>query len=375
MSTKLNKNLVVFISTSIALMNSSGVVLADDDLSKKLANAEELITQHKAKQAAVLLREIIRSNPENAQAHIQLGAALASLGSDTEAIMEEQQGLKLDPKSYWARKFLGKMYANQAKLEANQQKMQDAINLLKEARDLKPDSCGAQLDLGTAYLAAAKDDDAITAFRKAKEIKPANVEAHVKLALLLSKKKEFPEAIVEAKEGVKLAGNQAETHLVLADTLLESGDNAGAIESYKETIAANGYDALGSKNPVTAASALSGLGWAIAAPKDAGNDKLEEATLDQRKAMKAYPPFLLAYVRLAELLARQNKNKEAESVYQSTYKNSNGSSAVAMSYAKFLEFTGRKDDAREILKKVLEKSPDNKQVSDALAALEQNKTK
>lgn len=337
------------ISTTLLIFSLSvtGIVAqAAEDLAGKIARADDLLNKGKARPAAVLLREVIRSNPDNAQAHMELGAALAQLADNDKydaAIAEEKLALKLDPGSYGARKILGHIYANL-------HKTQDAIITLKEACDIKPASFSARRDLGTAYLAAGKIDDAIGAFKKATELKPENAECHLKLSQLFSLKKDFTHAIPEAAEAVRYGGNKAETHLVLANLKLDSGDAAGSIDSFKTAIEKNGFDALGCRNPLTAASAFSGLGWALAAG-DAGKKNLDESISDQRKAIKAYPSFLTAYLRLAELLSRQDKNKEAEAVYQKGLRLSGDDPALAASYAQFLERNGRKAEAQNIRKK------------------------
>lgn len=356
---------VLFIDVNVAVSAE-----VQEDAVQKLNKAEQLLTRGKAKAAALLLHDVIRSNPNNGQAHALLGASMAARVDDNkydEAIAEEQLALKLDPGSFWARKVLGKIYANQHRVP-------ESIEILKEACRLKPDSYAAWKDLGTVYMSDGKLDDAIEAFKKAKDAKPAGVDAHLKLALLFSKKGDLPKAIAEARDSVRFGEKQAETHLTLATMLLESGDRAGAIDSFNSAIAANGYDALGCLNPLTQANALSGLGWAIAG-NDASKDQLNEAVQDQRKAIKAFPSFLPAYVRWADLLCRQQRHKEAESVYITALKMSSGSTIVAVPYAKFLGQTGRNAQACSLLKNIVDKSPDNKPASDALSELQKNAQK
>jgi tetratricopeptide (TPR) repeat protein len=296
---------------------------------------------------------------------MQLGAALATLAQKDDydtAILEEKQALKLDPKSFGARIILGHIYANV-------NKPNEAISILKEACDLKPQSYGAQRDLGIACLTAGKVDEATAAFKKAIELNPKKEEAHLKLAGLLTLKGNYRDAIAEANEAVQLAGGDAQAHLALANALLESGDEAGSVDSFKNALHSNKtHDVL------TEANALSGLGWAIAS-KDPGKFDMDEGILDQRKAIKMFPPFLPGYTRLAELLSRQDKNKEAEDVYKSALKMSPDDPLVGTAYGKFLDRVGRKNEARTALQKVLEKTPKFKPASDALAALEQVKTK
>lgn len=355
----------VLLTLLVALAATAHAQAATDsqELSGKLAKAEKLIDAGKARAASVMLRDIIRSRPDNAEAHMQLGAALAALTENdnyVEAIAEEEKAIKLDSNSAGARRILGMIYANQRKHD-------DAINLLNEACKLNPNSFAAHRDLSKAYMAAGRIDDAVTAQRKAIDLKPDNYGAHSKLAVILAKKGDTESAIIEAKRAIDLGGKHAETHLLLANILLDSGDSAGSIEPFKDAIAANGYDALGCLNPLTAANALSGLGWALAAKPDATNDILDESLRYQKKAIKAHPGFLTAHIRTAQLLARRKRTKEAATMFQNLFKASHQEPTVGIAYAKFLTSSGKEDEARNILKKALEVSPENKQVSDELA--------
>lgn len=363
MSNNLTKSLSVSLALFVALSGATASYCADD-AAAKLAKADELMKQKKVKQAVDLLREVVSANPNNAQAHMQLGAGLASMADKKEdyepAVKEENEALRLDPKLFGARIILGHIYANQ-------EKSAESIKILKEACEMRPQSYGAHRDLGIACLAAGKIDDAIVAFKKATELKPKDEEAHLKLAILLSKKGNFRDAMAEASEACQVAGGDPEAHLALANITLESGDAAGSIDSFRSALRNNkAHDAL------TEANALSGLGWALAV-KDAAKNSVDEGVLDQRKAIKIFPPFLPAYVRLGELLSRQDKNKEAEESFKAAQKLSPDDAGVATSYARFLDHVNRKDEARTMLKKVLEKSPSFKPAADALNGIEQGK--
>jgi protein O-GlcNAc transferase len=355
MSNTLNKTLSISVALSLLLCGAASALAAGES-DAQLAKADEMMKQKKPKQAVELLRQIISSNPDNAHAHMQLGAALASLAEKEQydpAIKEEKEALRLDPKSFGARIILGHIYANL-------NKSAESIAILKEACEMRPGSYGAHRDLGIACLAGGKLDEAITAFKKAIEIKPKEEESHLKLSILLSKKGNFRDAIAEANEACQIAGGDPEAHLALANIVLESGDEGGSIEPFKRALAANK-----ARNALTEANALSGLGWALAA-KNAGKNDLDEGILDQRKALKVFPPFLPAYVRLAELLSKQDKNKEAEDSYKEALKISPDDAGVGTSYGKFLDRIGRKDEARAILKKVLDRTPNFKPAADAL---------
>lgn len=340
---------------------------AADDISQKLSKADDLLNKGKPKDAAAILRVLIAGHPDNAAAHMELGAALASLAENNNydaAIAEEQTALKLDPKSYGARKILGKIYANL-------NKSQESVKMLEEAAALMPTSYATQRDLGKAQMAAGKNEEAISSFRKAAALNPEKVDPHIKLAFLFSKKENHKEAIAEGRKAVQLDLSNPETHLALANALLASGDKAGAVEPFETAMDKNMSRQY--RNPLTAASATSGLGWAFSG-KESGEKGLAEAVAYQRKAIKIFPSFSPAYIRLAELLSKQGNNKEADLIYKTSMKYSGDEPSIATTYAKFLGRTGRPDEARTMLNKVLEKSPDNKAAAEALAEIDHNKS-
>ena len=351
--------------TSVVVLSAQFLLLlalpsrAAGDPAQDIAKADTLLNNGKPKQAAGILRGVISSHPDNAAAHMELGAALASMADNNEydaAIAEEETALKLDPKSYGARKILGQIYANQ-------NKMQESLKILEEACTYNPNSYGAHRDLGKAQMAAGKTDDAIRSFRKAVVLNPEKIDAHNKLAGLLSKTDQHKEAIEEARKAVKLDLSTPESHLALGNALLAAGDRSAAVEAFEKTMDTNAVK--GRRNPLTQASALSGRGWAFSS----SSAELQAAVNDQRQAIKIFPSFGPAYIRLAELLSRQDKNKEAESIYKSSMRFSGDDPSVATAYAKFLSKTQRGTEAREMLKKVLEKKPDYKPAVEALSQI------
>lgn len=350
------------IEKALGLSLVLGAVLGSDawaaaDSVKQLEKADKLLTAGKPQAAIDILHEVVRVDPDNASAHMQLGAALAKTITDDKydtAIKEEELALKLDPKSFGARIILGQIYANLSKYP-------DSIKILKEACELKPSSYGAHRDLGIAYQYAGKIDDAIATFRKAVDLKPEKPDAHFKLAVLLSKRGNTRDALNEANEAVRLAPGNDEAQIALGNIYLESrGDEVQAIEPFRRALG------ISRDNPF----ALSGLGMALAA-----QGKVDEGIENQKKALRVFPAYLPAYLRLAELLGKQSKDKEAEAVYQGALKLSPDDADARTAYAKFLEKTGRKDDARTELKKVLEKSPHFAPATEALAGLDGSKTK
>lgn len=353
--TKTNANLLG-LSLILAISGFAPAAQAADP-SEQLKKADLILQEGNPKASVEILREVIRTNPDSAQAHMQLGMALAALDSQAEkadyetAILEEKQALKLDPKSFGARIMLGHIYANL-------NKGPEAIAIIKEAIEIKPTSYGAHRDLGIAYLVAEKPEEAQAEFKKAIEINPKKYDAHMKLALVHSSNANFRDALNEAMEAVNLAGKASEaveSQLVFGTILIDSRNESEAIRPFKAVLAKE------KNNPI----ALSGLGWALAQT----DGKIEDGIRYQRSAIKVYP-YMPAYVRLAELLLKQNKPAEAEDEYKNALKINPDDPRVRTAYAKFLDGNGRKDDARGELKKVLDKKPNFKPASDALAGLD-----
>lgn len=350
---------------ALSLSGASGIVFAADDVDALIEKAYKMMQADKNKPAEVLLRDALRTSPDNAKLHMVLGKNLAAQATATRpdqrkhiedlyetAILEENQALKLDPKLFGAHIALGQIYANLGKNE-------QAIAEIKQACEIRPNSYGAHRDLGIACLTAGKVDEAIDAFKKATTIKPDQPEAHMKLAILLSKRNNVKDALSEAADAAKLAPKDPETHIALANITLESGDANGAIEPFKTALA------IAKNHP----NALSGYGLAIVKKDPA---QLAQGIEYQRKALvTSGGAFMPAYVRLAEFLYSSGKPVEAEDQYKKALKINPNDPLVGTAYGKFLEAAGRKDDARVALKKVLEKSPHFKPASDALAGLDQ----
>lgn len=332
---------------------------AEDALNKSLAKADDLLNKGKARQASILLREIIQSHPDSATAHMELGAALASMAENDkydEAIAEEEQAIKLDAKSYGARKILGHIYANQKKYT-------ESIKMLEEACALNPSSYTSRKDLGIAQMSAGKNAEALTSFEAACKLRPEKVEPHIKMSNIYLRDDRYKDAVAQGRAAVKLDISNPETHLALGNALLAAGDKAAAVEPFEKAMETNMVKAY--RNPITQASALSGLGWAYSGA-GASAQNINEAIANQQKALKIFPGFGPAHVRLAELLAVQGKNKEADTIYQNALKYSGDDPSVASAYAKFLNKTGHQAEAKALLNKVLEKSPDSKSAKTAL---------
>ena len=134
--------------------------------------------QGKLEEAIAEFRTAIRLKPDFAEAHYNLGIALAGQGKLEEAIAEYRAAIRLKPDDAEAHNNLGVALDGQGKLE-------EAIAEYREAIRLKPDFAEAHSNLGDALADQGKLEEAIAEYRTAIRLKPDDAEAHYNLGIAL----------------------------------------------------------------------------------------------------------------------------------------------------------------------------------------------
>lgn len=108
-------------------------------------------------------REVVREDPNLADAHVDLAAALALAGKDEEALKENREALRLDPSHY-----------------------------------------DASMNVGALLSRMGRNEEALTDFRRAAQLRPSSPEPHVYLALLAHTMNRRAEALAEAKAAAQI---------------------------------------------------------------------------------------------------------------------------------------------------------------------------
>src|SRR5579885_2362567 len=157
------------------------------------------------------LSQIVKENPTNEQARVELAGALADSNRRDEAITQFQEALRLKPNDPDAHSGLGivlletgdvagatehldralKLYGHipdaaytmyvRARIYTRQNDTKKAAALLTEAVTLRPDLAEAWSDLGLASKALMDDKGALQAFRRAAELNPSDAVAQYRL--------------------------------------------------------------------------------------------------------------------------------------------------------------------------------------------------
>ena len=111
-----------------------------------------------------MFRTACSAAPEDATAHLGLGAALKGLGDDHTAMEEFLRAIQLDPKLTQAYEYLGET-------QLGQHEYQDAITSLTQAERLNPADPELEDHLGDAYRQSGKKEEAQAAFGRAAKLR------------------------------------------------------------------------------------------------------------------------------------------------------------------------------------------------------------
>jgi len=292
------------------------------------------LQERKPELAIPLLREIVSIDPDNLNAHGNLGVLLFFQGNYSEAIPQMRSAVQAQP-DLWrieallgiAEKRTGDPIAAQDDLERAFAKLEDK-NIAKEA--------GLELvELDSSFGQFAKASSVIEKLEEllpedpqilfvAYEISvqmmdqsrlnmllvaPNSAEMHMIMGGELGRQGDHANAIAQYREAIKLNPMQPGVHYELAEQLKASPDpamNAQAEGEYKAAVKANQYDE----------KAWCGLGDSVA---EAGDFKAAEE--DYKKALALQPRDADAQTGLAIALITTNQMSEAVPLLESAVKN------------------------------------------------------
>jgi tetratricopeptide (TPR) repeat protein len=245
----------------------------------------------KLDEAIAEYREAIRLNPNSASSHINLGVLFCERSRDYPAAEREfRKAIELDPAK-------ANTLANLGKTLLLQNKLDEAIVVLREATGLKPDLDFAHNNLGNALANQGKLDEAIAEYRKAAQIKPDIAGYRINLGAALAARGKSEEAVREYHEAIRLEPNYADAHYILGQALSKQGKLDKAIGEYRTAIRLKPDNA----------QAYCNLGAILC---DAKRD-YPAAEAAFREAIRLKPDLANAHGNLGEALKNQGNVEEA----------------------------------------------------------------
>lgn len=176
-------------------------------------------------------RRALRLDAGAAAAHTLLGIILASAGGhDAEASEALTQAVALDPSSFDANFYLGRV----------QYALQDyagAARSLHAATRLDPRHVEARFFLGTAQESAGDSEDALVEYQELTRIAPQSAMGQVGLGALLVKQGKTDEAIATLRRAVSLDPKIFEAHWALGQALILAERFADAVDALTRAVA------------------------------------------------------------------------------------------------------------------------------------------
>jgi len=265
---------------------------AAGNVQRSIERAKHLLEKGSRNEAIDVLRKIIREKPQNADAHLLLGTALALIPEPSQALQALRQAVALRPAFAPGHFTLGTALARFTDLDGAKQMFEKAI-------ELDPQFADAHSSL--ALVLAQRKEFAAARQHLVRAIKiqkgsPTAANTHYLLAKVLIEENRYPEALQELDAAIKLNPTNAEAYLsrgLLKKKLL---DDQGALRSFERAVQ------FTPDNPV--AQHQLGVGYLRA-------DKASEAVLHLRKASELKPEDRSHLYQLCRALQRAGRSEEA----------------------------------------------------------------
>jgi tetratricopeptide (TPR) repeat protein len=266
-----------------------------------LERARELVAKGSLKEAEVTLRQIIAADPNNADARILLGTALA---------LEGVRG--------------------------------ESVEQLSEAVRLRPTSAKAHNELGIVLSRFLEIKPAREEFEKALELDPALAEAHVNLSLILAQAGKLGPAGEQLDRAIELQGNSraaAYAHYLRAKIWGAQGQNEKSTAEFQKAVQLR-------PDYAEAWSDLGGM-RRLAQDHDGAVQALERAV-----ALK--PDDALAQYRLGQLYLQDGHALKAVEHLKQALSCAPNDSATLYNLMLALRRTGQLEEAKPIEKRMAE---------------------
>jgi protein O-mannosyl-transferase len=225
------------------------------------------------------LRESLRLNPADAEAHNNIGGAYQRMGRYEDALREHEEALRLNPQLVEARYNLGVCYQALNRLD-------DARAQYAEAVRAQPDYAMAHYNLGTTLTAMGNMHAAAAEFREAIRLRSEFAPAHDGLGFVLLKTGQIPDAVTEFKTATRIQPDYAPAHYTLAVTLAGAGLAEEALEEFREA----------ARYAPTSPEMHQALGAALA-----GMGKYSDAEIELREALRLRPDYQQAKANLEDV--------------------------------------------------------------------------
>lgn len=321
------------------------------------------------------------SAEERVQQHYDKGLELVKEGAPEKAGLEFQNALKIDQDFVPAR-------FEFAKILLAQGEYQRAAGHLLRVIELEPAHAEARLELAKIFLLAGRFDDALTHADVARKADPNNPDALIARALAHYRLKHVEQALDDAKRALALRPKDPQAELLLVTERFDAGDEEAALALINQSIKDNPTDLplnLAKARILSKAGDSAALGRHLEHLVEIYPDHVEIRRLlaswylrsgdragverELRKMTEIKPDDLTMLRSLLRFLVREKGEKAArdEIVAQIGAAKARGVSAFPFQslLADFDVQVGSVDDAKALLKSVIDNPPDETSANEA----------
>ncbi len=330
------------------------------NLARTLQTAHQHYQNKRFIEAEGVYRQILQSNPQQAEALYGLGVLALEKGKDRDAENFLKTALQYQPEFAQALFRLGNLHQAQGKLN-------EAVESYQQALALQPEAVAVYNCLGGTLQQQGKLEEALAYYNKALEIQPNSVElkanlgnilhrqnnlspeeqtyyANLNLQFGLSRQKaeDFKTAEIYYQQAIALQPDLVKAHHKLGDVLQKQGKLNIAFKSYQQAIKiepnhANGYDELGN----------------ILQQKG----KYREAIGAYKKALQIQPDLVASYNNLGNLLKKINRFDAAIESFKEAIKLEPNIDCIHYNLGLIYKEQNKLEAAIRAFKKALEVSP------------------
>lgn len=228
----------------------------DTDVQTLLAIASEYQAMEDFNQAVGLYQQVLQIEPNNVEAHINLGYCYWRLGRLDEAVQENRLAIQLAPDDYRGHLNLVLLYRDTGRIaeavEAAQRlpdvappaergkvwtllgdlyqaagRPEDAVAAYEQALQASPDLVQVYSVLGSLYLQQDRPSDALRVFQQLAQVTPDDYTVHQQLALVYRDLGQLDQAVAEANLALAKAPPEQRAALeqLIVELQMPPGDN------------------------------------------------------------------------------------------------------------------------------------------------------
>ena len=237
---------------------------------------------------------VVAVQPDNARAHMGLGAACYKRGDLISAMHHYEESRRLEPRA-------GQIYYDLGLVLDRLDRPEEAAKLFAQAVQRVPAFAPAQAELGEALLKQGRMEEAIDHLQLAVTRAPELTAAHNSLGRALAAAGRLPEAIATYETALKSNPELADLHFNFALVLGTAGRGDDALSQYQEAVRLK---------PAHAQAQLN-LGIMLAQ-----RGRLDDALVHLRAAARLQPKSAEAHANLGIVLAEMGRAAEAVGNYE-----------------------------------------------------------